>query len=93
MTKVLSSHLREDFDSDFDCIDGRLRGSTIIESILRVVDKEFSPAANYLKEYGELFRRRIEIHHPRVTLFHVYKYQDPDKTYVLKSKILDRTFK
>ena len=49
----------------------RLRVSTIIKSVLRVVNKEFSLCANYPKGHRELFREWIETYHPGALIIHV----------------------
>lgn len=53
MSKVLSSHLRNNLINDFDSIDARLRVSPKIENIHQAVDNEFGLTANYPKGHRE----------------------------------------
>ena len=56
---------------ELDYIDFRLRFSTIIESVIIAVDKDFSLCANHPKGCGELFRECIDTYLPGELILHV----------------------
>ena len=65
--------LNLELKDELAAIEGRLRVSTSMESLLRAIDKEFSLCANYPKGHGELFRIWMEKHHPGALLLHVVR--------------------
>lgn len=68
ITKNLSKYLDEVLKCDLEEIDNRYRVSTMMDSILRAVDKEFSLPANYPKGHGDMFKHWLKKHHPGALL-------------------------
>jgi len=56
MNKRLSTYLNEILASDLDAIDYQYRVSTMMDMVLRAIDKEFSLPANYPKGHGDMFK-------------------------------------
>ena len=73
LTKRLSNYLNEVLACDLDAIDFRLRVSTMIDAVLRAVDKEFSLPANYPKGHGDQFKHWLKKNHPGALLVPVQR--------------------
>ena len=64
LNKRLSKYLNQILQADLSKIDFRYRVSTMFDSVLRAVDKEFSLPANYPKGHGVLLKIWMDLHHP-----------------------------
>ena len=73
LTKRLSNYLNEVLACDLDSIDFRLRVSTMMDAVLRAVDKEFSLPANYPKGHGDMFKHWLKKNHPGALLVPVQR--------------------
>jgi hypothetical protein len=73
MTKRLSTYLNEVLASDLSGMYFRHRVSTMFDSVLRAVDKEFSLPANYPKGHGDLFLHWLKLNHPGAILVPVQR--------------------
>lgn len=71
LNKRLSKYLNQILQADLSKIDFRYRVSTMFDSVLRAVDKEFSLPANYPKGHGVLFKIWMDLHHPGALLLPV----------------------
>ena len=71
LNKHLSKYLNNILATDLKAIDFRYRVSTMFDSVLRSVDKEFSLPANYPKGHGDMFRLWMEKNHPDALLLPV----------------------
>ena len=49
---------------DVEAIDNRYRVSTIMDAVLRSIDKEFSLPENYPKGHGDSFKHWMKKYHP-----------------------------
>ncbi len=68
VTKHLSSYLNEILACDLDQIGFQFLVSTMVDAVLRAVDKEFSLPANYPKGHGDMFKHWLRKHHPGALL-------------------------
>ena len=68
ITKRMSAYLNELLAADLDAIDFRYRVSTMMDAVLRAVDKEFSLPANYPKGHGDFFKHWLKQYHPGALL-------------------------
>ena len=73
VVKRLSSYLNELLACDLAAISFRYRVSTLMDSVLRAVDKEFSLPANYPKGHGAQFRYWLGEYHPGALLVPVLR--------------------
>ena len=73
MNKRLSTYLNEILASDLDAIDYRYRVSTMMDMVLRAIDKEFSLPANYPKGHGDMFKHWMNLNHPGALLVPVQR--------------------
>ena len=73
ITKRLSSYLNEILAADLDAIDFRYRVSTMMDAVLRSVDKEFSLPANYPKGHGDQFQHWLKKNHPEALMVPVQR--------------------
>ena len=73
ITKRLSEYLNDLLACDLEAIHFRYRVTTMIDAVLRAVDKEFSLPANYPKGHGQQFRHWLKLHHPGVLLVPVQR--------------------
>ena len=73
ITKRMSSYLNELLACDLALIDFRYRVSTMMDAVLRSVDKEFSLPANYPKGHGDHFKHWMLKHHPEALLVPVQR--------------------
>ena len=71
LEKALSRHLTVILQTSLDEIDPTLRVKTLMSSLCRAYDKEFSLAANYPKGHGKYFLGFIKQFYPGVLLYHV----------------------
>ena len=70
---ALSAYLSKVLAEDLLNIDWRLRVSTLFDSILRAIDKEFSLPANYPKGHGDMFKHWLHKFHPGALLVPVQR--------------------
>lgn len=68
LNKHLSKYLDNILQQDLTKISFRYRVSTMMDSVLRAVDKEFSLPANYPKGHGDHFKLWMEENHPGALL-------------------------
>ena len=68
ITKRLSAYLDDILAVDLDAIHFRYRVSTMMDAILRSVDKEFSLPANYPKGHGDQFLHWLKKNHPEALM-------------------------
>ena len=68
LTKRLSKFLDGMLAADLDEINSRYRVSTMMDAVLRSVDKEFSLPANYPKGHGDSFKYWLKNTHPGALL-------------------------
>ena len=68
VTKHLSKYLNNLLAADLSAINFRYRVTTMMDGILRAVDKEFSLPANYPKGHGDMFKHWLRKHHPGALL-------------------------
>lgn len=73
VTKHLSTYLNEVLASDLSGMNFRHRVSTMFDSVLQAVDKEFSVPANYPKGHGDLFLHWLKLNHPGTLLVPVQR--------------------
>ena len=71
MEKALTKTLNVILRSDLDLIDPKLCVTVSISAIIRAINKEFSPSANYKKGHGELFHEWMRENYPGEFLLHV----------------------
>ena len=71
----MTEYMKKILQKDLLQIDGGLRVSTNIVSLIRAVDKMFSLCANYPKGKGDLFRLWMKIYHPGALLLHLKNAQ------------------
>ena len=64
ITKSLSKYLDEIMACDLEAIESRYIVSTMMDAVLRSIDKEFSLPENYPKEHGDAFKPRMKKYHP-----------------------------
>ena len=68
IVKHLSKYLDKMLAADLDVISFRYRVTTMMDGILRAVDKEFSLPANYPKGHGNQFKHWLKKNHPGALL-------------------------
>ena len=68
VTKRLSKFLDGMLAADLDEIHSRYRISTMMDAVLRSIDKEFSLPANYPKGHGDAFKYWLKMMHPGALL-------------------------
>ena len=73
VVKRMSSFLNELLACDLAEINFRYRVSTLMDTVLRAVDKEFSLPANYPKGHGAQFRYWLMVYHPSALLVPVLR--------------------
>ena len=66
LNKHLLKYLTKLLKQDLNVIDFRYHVTTMFDSVLRAVDKEFSLPANYPKSHGDMFKIWMERHHPGI---------------------------
>ena len=64
ITKRLSKYLDDILACDLEGIERRYRVSTMMESVLRSIDKKFSLPENYPKGHGYVFNNCMKKYHP-----------------------------
>ena len=73
VTKSLSSYLDKILQCDLDAICFKYRVSTMMDAVLRSIDKEFSLPANYPKGHGKEFKHWMRTNHPGALLLPVQR--------------------
>jgi len=73
ITKRMSSYLDDLLACDLEAIHFRYRVTTMMDAVLRAVDKEFSLPANYPKGHGDEFKHWLKLHHPGALLVPVQR--------------------
>ena len=68
IAKRLSEYLYRILVCDLEAIESRYIVSTIMDAVLRSIDKEFSHPANYPKGHVDVFKQRMKKYHPRAML-------------------------
>jgi hypothetical protein len=68
ITKRMSAYLDELLACDLESIHFRYRVTTMMDAVLRAIDKEFSLPANYPKGHGDQFKHWLKLHHPGALL-------------------------
>ena len=68
IAKRLSKYLDKILACDFELIESRYRISTMMDAVLRSIDKYFSLPENYPKGHGNLFNHWVKKYHPGALL-------------------------
>ena len=68
ITKHISKYLDDILDCDLEAIESSYRVSTIMDDVLRSIDKEFSLPENYPKGHGYVFKNWMKKCHPGALL-------------------------
>ena len=68
ITKRLSTYLDEILACDLEAIESRYRVSTMMDAVLRSIDKEFYLPENYPKGHGDVFKHWMKKYHPGALL-------------------------
>ena len=79
ITKLLSKYLDEILACDLEAIDSRYKVSTMMDAVLRSIDKEFSLPENYPKGHGDVFKHWMKKYHPRDLLLPVDRNSGPQQ--------------
>ena len=77
ITKRLSSYLNEVLACDLDEISSVYRVTTMMDGVLRAIDKEFSLPANYPKGHGDQFLHWLKEHYPEALMVTVERASGP----------------